>query len=168
MQGISAKCKFFGLPYSMFLLTVYKDWMLPTFSDSCMIFVLQCLTFHGTEELHLETGVALFYLMQTIEQGKSSDNCNAGFCLRPTPLSMCVFGNSAMVKPSHSGLAAAISPPFLPFSTEWAPSKAAPSAIGNASIPYLSTHSHSCFYWIHHRNTWELLIMEDRLRLLDR
>lgn len=125
MQGISPKNKFFGLPYSMFLLPVYRDWMLSFFPDNCMIFVPQCLTFHGIEELYLETGVALFHLMQTTEQGESSDNCNAGFCLR-IPHSMCVFGNSAMVKPSHSGLAAAISLPFPPFLTEGALSRAAP------------------------------------------
>lgn len=68
MQGISAKCKFFGLPYSKFLLPVYRDWMLSFFPDGRVIFVPQRLTLHGLEELDLETGVGLFHLMQTIEQ----------------------------------------------------------------------------------------------------
>lgn len=142
----------------------YRDWMLSFFPDGRVIFVPQCLTLHGTEELYLETGVALFHLLQTTEQGKSSDNCNAGSCLHPPPRHVCIWEQCYDETITHWP----VSSNFTPFLTECALSRAAPSVNGNASIPYLSTHPQSCFYWTHHRNIWELLFMENRLSVSDR
>lgn len=68
-----------------------------------MIFVPQCVTLSGTEELHLGTAVSLFHLT---EQGKSSDRCNAGFSLSPL-CSTCISEKRAMVKLEHASLSSA-------------------------------------------------------------